>query len=397
MRGLATLILGLGLAACDSAVELELVPNKYLLLPFATTELADGKLSLGANGLWPLASGRRYHCWATDSQGARPARRLGAIQDGWLVVREASLGIKLTDYDGLRCTIESTAEPASPSEVVALQGAPGKVLMFASEGLLAEVKAARAHFRIEGLLADYRWERLPALPPGFFYGLYLRGVLPDPNAALGVSSTHQHLLGEERARADTTGSATAPTERLVRVTRLTGGAGQGRFAERSGLNLTGLRKAICAIEADDGDGLPAIAALAAPADSVSVGATAPSSPPPDPPPSSDGGTADGAAGLGKLDAKLEWNPSHPHTGEVITFTFRVTENGAPATGLSASASYQHLSGATGTIALSADSTPGVYVGTKALFASGLYAVKLSVDRGGTSFTKSFDLTIEDHP
>jgi hypothetical protein len=289
---LLAVLLALGAAGCaGSAVELELVYNKYLLLPFATAEVAGGKLSLGASGLWPLAGGRRYLCWATDSRGARPTTLLGEIKNDWLVVRESQLGVKLSDFDGLLCTIEAQPQPAAPGGVVALKGAPGRVLMFAGESLLAELQPARARFRIEGLRADYSWERLPSLPPGFFYGLYLKGVLPDPSAGLGTGTTHQHLTtaGEERAKSEAAG---ATGEQLLRVGRLGTASGHAAFAEKIGRNLTGHRKAICAIEAEDGDGLPSVAALVAPEGVMGMSTAAPSAPPADQQPGADGGVKD---------------------------------------------------------------------------------------------------------
>lgn len=374
----ALLALTLAAACGDARVEIALTANKYLVLPFATAEVSAGALKVTATGLWPLGGGRRYLCWLQSTRS--PATKLaGELKDGRLVASEAELSLKLSDYDRMLCTVESEPRPAGPSPLAVLKGETGGLLIFGSEALLATLASASASCRLDGPLAEWSYRGVPALPAGFRYALYLNGSFIDPNASTGVGVTHQHL---SRSPAAASG---AVTKKLLRLGWLgEADAGQGVYWEPGNRNLTGHRAALVSIEPAQSEGAATHFALEGPegaAAAVSHGGS------PAPPP---------AQQIGSLSVELEVAPQDIHVGDLVTFTFRISDGGAPVSGLTPEARYLDPSGGGGNISLAAGPEPGSYVGTKAFFNQGRHSIQISFTQSGQPVSASFEINVQQH-
>lgn len=111
----------------------------------------------------------------------------------------------------------------------------------------------------------------------------------------------------------------------------------------------------------------------------------------------DAGTPPTDAASSDYEVELAVDPEHGHPGDVLTFTFTVTDAGQPVDGLEPDASFEQTEGgsASGEMAVSEGSAAGTYVARRAMNA-GTYDIHFAFEVEGQHVERRFPFEIEGH-
>ncbi len=100
----------------------------------------------------------------------------------------------------------------------------------------------------------------------------------------------------------------------------------------------------------------------------------------------------------RYEVEMTYLPTDVHPGDVVNFTFAVSLDGSPVSGLTADGSWQQIVGGTaeGPLSLSPGTEAGTYVGKRAFLTNGTYAITFEFTVGGAVLSRSFEITAQSH-